>query len=107
MFKSTAATIGALAVVVGLAVGGWFLYWTLHRSGVNREAEIQQGTYGRQNALVEQIIDDIVEAQDDALPANQRAAIVDRICDSAAKLNHSIDLPAGVDEFLHKECPLL
>lgn len=94
-----------LLLVVGLAVGGWQLGWWLREESVQRSAEIRQTTFGRQNALVEQILDDIREAQQANIPDAQRIAVVNIICDSAAKLTGSIELPAHANEFIQQECP--
>jgi hypothetical protein len=88
-------------LLVGLYLGGWWLT----RDTTDRSARVQQQTYGRQNALVEQILDDIEEAQDPNIPAVQRIAIVDIVCDSAAKLTGSIQLPPNAAAFITEECP--
>jgi hypothetical protein len=95
-----------LAVIVAVAViiGGYQLGWWLEKDSVNRRARINQDSYNRQNALVEQVLDDISEAQDPNLPAAQRAAIVDQVCDSAAKLTGSIELPLSAQNFINQEC---
>lgn len=86
-------------LVVGLFLGGWWL----KEYGVNRNAQINQDSFGRQNALVEQILDDIAEAEGN-IPANQRVAIIDGICDSAAKLTGSITLPFSAQRFVQENC---
>ena len=53
--KSAAAIIGAIGVVVLLAVGGWFLYWKLFASSTTRTAQIYQTQYGAQSAYIEQV----------------------------------------------------
>lgn len=101
--------ISALAIVTGVIlfcaviVGLFFLGWWIKEYSTNRDAEILQDTYGRQNALVEQILDDIGEAEGN-IPANQRVAIIDGICDSAAKLTGSIELPFNAKAFIQENC---
>lgn len=106
MKPSTAVAIGvgALTLTAGLAVGGYQLHWWLRDQSVNRTAEINQDSYGRQNALVEQILDDVKEAQDPAIPAAQRIAIVDQICNSATKLTGVIALPQNALTLIAQEC---
>jgi hypothetical protein len=95
--------IGAVIVSVAVLIGLFFLGWWVKEFATNRNAEILQDSYGRQNALVEQILNDISEAEGD-IPANQRIAIVDVICDAEAKLTGSIELPIRAQTFINKEC---
>jgi hypothetical protein len=103
VFATTAGVIAATVLFVGIVVGLFFLGWWIKEYSTNRNAEILQDTYGRQNALVEQILDDIKEAEGN-IPANQRIAIIDQICDSAAKLTGSIQLPYTTQQFLQENC---
>lgn len=88
-----------VVLVVGLFLGGWWL----KEYGVNRNAQINQDGYGRQNALVEQILDDIGEAEG-SIPDNQRIAVIDGVCDSAAKLTGTIQLPPNAQQFIQENC---
>ena len=104
--KRTTIVLAALlgiALVVAIAIGGWQLKWWMRSETVNRTAQINQDSYQRQNALIEGILDDISEAQGN-LPSAQRIAIVDQVCDSAAKLTGSIQLPASALAFIAQEC---
>lgn len=92
-------TIVSVAVIIGLFLGGWWL----KEYAVNRNAEINQDTFGRQNALIEQILDDIGEAEGN-IPPNQRIAIIDGVCDSAAKLTGTIELPFNAQRFVQENC---
>jgi len=98
------ASVLAILVVVLVAVGGYQLHWWLRGQEVNRSAQINQQGYGRQNALVEQILDDIKDAETLGIPAGQRIAIISQICDSAGKLTGSIELPFAAQQFINQEC---
>lgn len=93
----------AFAVLITLVLLYLGIWW-LRGDAVNRNAQIRQDTYGRQNALVEQILDDIREVENPNVPPNQRAAVIDQICDSAAKLTGSIELPNNARNFINGEC---
>ncbi len=100
---TTAGVILAIFVTLALVVGLFFLGFWIKEYSTNRNAQILQDTYGRQNALVEQILDDISEAEGD-IPPNQRIAVIDGICDSAAKLTGSIQLPLNAQRFIQENC---
>ena len=98
------STLGGLLLIVLLAIGGWQLGWWLKDETVNRNAEILQDSFGRQNALVEQILDDVREVEAGNVPPNQVIAITSQICDSAAKLTGTIQLPQSAASFVAREC---
>lgn len=98
------SVIGGLVVIVALTIGGWQLGWWLKDETVNRNAQILQDSYGRQNALVEQTLDDIREVEAGNLPPQQVIAITAQICDSAAKLTGTIQLPPSAASFVAREC---
>ncbi len=102
--KNVGAVLGGIALVVLIAVGGWQGGWWLQKASTDRNARIQQDTYGRQNALVEQILDDIKDAETVGIPPAQRKAIVGQVCDSAAKLTGSIQLSTNAQAFVAREC---
>jgi hypothetical protein len=102
-FRTGVGIVLALVLTTGILVGLFFGGWWLKEYAVNRNAQINQGGFGRQNALVEQILDDIAEAEGN-IPANQRVAIIDGICDSAAKLTGSITLPFNAQQFVQENC---
>ena len=87
-----------------IVVGGWQLGWWLKSETVNRNAVILQDSYGRQNALVEQVLDDVREVEAGNLPPQQVIAITSQICDSAAKLTGSIQLPPSAASFVARAC---
>jgi hypothetical protein len=103
--KTVGLTILGLVVVAALGVGAYLGGWWLKSDTTNRAAEVRQETFGRQNALVGAILDDIAEAQDPNIPAAQRVALVDIICDNAAVLTGSIQLPPSAETFVREECP--
>lgn len=98
------SVVGGLVLLVLLVIGGWQLGWWLKDETVNRNAQILQDSYGRQNALVEQILDDVREAEAGNLPPQQVIAITSQICDSAAKLTGTIELPMSAQAFVAREC---
>jgi hypothetical protein len=98
------ATIIGILVMIAIVIGGWQLGWWLKSETVNRNAVILQDSYGRQNALVEQILDDVREVEAGNLPPQQVIAITSQICDSAAKLTGSIQLPQSAASFVAREC---
>lgn len=110
------AVVLGIAVVIGLCVGGWFLYWKLTASSVNRQGEIRQNTYGRQVGLVAGIdkntsaiadIDvQITTAAGDQVTAlkAQRKAILGQVCSDAANLNGTVDPSASAAQLIQKEC---
>lgn len=103
--KRTGSTVLIVFVVLALIVGAYIGYWWLRHDTTERSGRLRQDTYGRQNALTEAVLDDIREAETPGIPANQRQAIIDQICDNAAKLNGTIDLPSHAQNFLYQECP--
>lgn len=100
------ATILGIILLVGIVVGGYAAGWWLKEDAVNRNARIDQGSYSRQEALTAAVLDDISEAQDPNLPEAQVRALVDQICDNAAKLTGSIQLPNNAQVFIARECGL-
>ena len=102
--KTTLAVVGIAVTVALVAVGIYLGSWWVMRDSTNRDAGIRQDSYGRQSALVEAILDDIREADAPATPQAQRVAIVTIICDNAAKLTGSIELPYSAQNFINKEC---
>jgi len=102
--KNTLVIEASVIVLVAVCAGAYLGYWWLTRDVTDRQARVNQQTYGRQNALVEQILDDIREAEAPATPPEQRVAIVNIVCDSYYKLTGSIQLPPSAQAFITKEC---
>lgn len=103
--RNAATAVAVALIIVVVCVGGYLGIWWITKDSTNRQAEINQNSYQRQNALVEQILDDIDEAESPSVPDNQRLALIDIICDSAAKLTGSIELPRYAQTFVNQECP--
>jgi hypothetical protein len=103
--RRTLSIIGTVIAVAAICVAAYLGIWWLRHDTTDRGARVQQRTYGRQNALVEQILDDIRDAETPGIPPAQRVAIIDQVCDSAAKLTGSIQLPAHAANFVAQECP--
>lgn len=100
------ATILGLILVVAIGVGGYLGGWWLKEDSVNRTAQINQNSYQRQEALTAAVLDDISEAQDPNLPEPQRKALIDQVCDNAAKLTGSIQISFNAQQFIAQECGL-
>ena len=102
--KIALLVIGVLAVLTFITVGGYQLNWWLRGQEANRSAQIDQNTYGRQNALTEAVLTEIRQLEDPNLPPAQRTALVAEMCNNAAKLTGSITLPQTTITFIAKEC---
>jgi hypothetical protein len=100
VLKAAVTTVAIAALAVGIYLGGWWLT----RDTTDRNARVLQQTYGRQNALVEQILDDIKDAETPGIPPGQRQAIINQICNAAAKLTGTIELPISTTIYITKEC---
>jgi hypothetical protein len=102
--KTTFAALGALALLVALSIGGYQLHWWMRGQEVNRSAQINQDSYGRQNSLVEAIVREATDLAQPGLPDAQRKALVTEMCVNAAKLTSSIQLPLTVQTLIAQEC---
>jgi hypothetical protein len=110
----TVAVVVVALLTAGLSIGAWQLGWFVEEKNTERRGRIDQETYQRQNALVEAMLDDVREVRSIDISAAeapspqldaQRTAIVSQICDSAAKLNGTIDLDVSTQAFVTVECP--
>jgi flagellar basal body-associated protein FliL len=81
MSRINVALISILAalVVVGLAVGGWFLYWHLAKAGQANRYEVNVGTQQYQAGLIQQERDRVI-AYNIATDPGQKKAIADQFC---------------------------
>lgn len=116
MTKTVFAVIGGLLLTVLLAVGGWQLGWWMNESGTNRRARINNDSYARQSALVDDVLDKHRTALDidvqlaTATPAQaaplraQRIAVVAQFCDSFGQIKPTVTVPASVASFASQEC---
>ena len=75
-------TIGAIVVVVGIAVGGWAGGWWLKNASTNKNAQILQNSYGAQTADEQQVQNlittwDAINAQiaDPSTPSGEKSAL--------------------------------
>ena len=102
--KGIFITLGVVLTLTLVVVGIYLLGWWVTKDTVNRTAKINNDSYNRQNALVEEILADIPEALNPNLPAGQRIAITSQICDSAGKLTGSISIPFSAKTFIQEEC---
>lgn len=104
--SATAVLVGVctLLLVVLLGVGAYLGGWWLQEDSVNRNAVITNNGYNRQTALVSSILDDIKEVEGPNVPAAQRRAIIDQICDNAAQLTGTATLGYNAQNFINTEC---
>lgn len=98
------ATILGLVLVVALIIGGWQLGWWLKKETVNRNAQINQGSYGRQVALVDDLTRKYAEVQNPNLPENQKQAIVTEMCVDFGFLTGKVELNPNITNYLNTEC---
>lgn len=98
------ATILGIILVVGIVVGGYLGGWWLQKDAVNRTAEINQGSYGRQVALVDDLTRKYAEVQNPNLPANQKQAIVTEMCVDFGFLTGKVQLNPNITNYLNTEC---
>lgn len=103
--KRVAAIVGGVILVIALCIAAWQLNWFVAEKNQNRQAEINAKSYNRQSSLVTEIVRDIRDAETPNIPAAQRAAIVNRICDDSALLTGTIQLSISTQRFINKECP--
>jgi len=110
----TVAVVVIAVLTAGLSLAAWQLGWFVEEKNTERRGHIDQETYQRQNSLVEAMLDDVREVRSLDVSATeapspqldaQRTAIVSQICDSAAKLNGTIDLDSSTAQFVAVECP--
>src|ERR1019366_2056629 len=105
-----------IALIIGLSLGGWDLYWRANTAATNKSAQIYQKSYGAQSAYVEQLRNQInqidgIEVQINApqtpsaeVPSlqAQKAAIVNQACGIADSITPP--LPADEASFAASNC---
>lgn len=113
--KSVGAALLAIAVVVGLCVGGWFLYWDLSKSAAGHRAHINRSTYEFQTTLRNQMESEIVQvktldaqmvgasADSQVAYRSQQTALTQQICLQGQQLSGG-DVPAEISTFLSLNC---
>jgi len=115
-FTWIGAVAAAAVVVTGIVVGGWQLGWWMKAAATNRNAHIYQHSYGAQSAFVQQlsqavrdVADVDVQIADPHTPASelpalrdQRAAIIEQACDTAARVTSP--LPDPLASFVASNC---
>lgn len=119
--KVVAWIIGGIVVavaVVGLGIGMWHLGWFINKADTNKQSEIYNDSFQRQNALTATLSKNISDvstidvqiAQSDTPDVKvtlkaQRKAIVSQACETAGKLSGTVTIPASNQAFIAKECP--
>jgi len=98
------ATIGVILVIGLVVVGGYLGGWWLQEDAVNRTAEINQGSYGRQVALVDDITRKYAEVQNPNLPESQKQAIVTEMCVNFGFLTGKVQINPNIANYLNTEC---
>lgn len=91
-------------LVVAFTIGAYKLSWWVEEDTTNRQAEINDKSYNRQLAIVDQIQDDVAEVQQGGLPEGQVKAIVDQICQNADRLTGRVALGPNAERFVQREC---
>jgi hypothetical protein len=113
VLKATLATLAAAAVLAALWFGGWWL----REESVNRSSEINNDSYARQTALVEEVIDlhtqiadldvkaagDVTDEQK-TLILTQRAALVTNLCSAYDQTTDTVTIPSDIHAFAAQEC---
>lgn len=99
-------SLAAAVAVVVLLIGGWQLYWKLHRSSVNREAAINQTSYNRQTALVDDINREFQAINVPGITDGQRKAYTNQLCDDWVRLTPTFQANTSqtIHTFVTQEC---
>ncbi len=110
------AVVVGVALLVGLAVGGWQLGWWLKEESTNRTTGIANESLARQQARVDEVLDkaetiadidvqlvQVTPEQAEVIEA-QRAAVVEQFCDAYGGLTGRLTVPTSVDVLASEEC---
>lgn len=111
------AGLGILLLVALICVGGYQLGWWLNKDGTNRQSEIYNDSFQRQNALVAEAgrtiadvktidvqIVTVTDPEVKATLAAQRKALVTQACETIGKFSGTVSVPASTTQFQTKEC---
>lgn len=119
--KVVAWVIGGILVLLALAgigIGMWHLGWFINKADTNKQSEIYNDSFQRQNALTATLSKNVSDvsaidvqiAQSDSPDVKvtlkaQRKAVVSQACETAGKLSGTVTISASDKAFIAKECP--
>lgn len=107
----TLAVIVGFVVVAALSVAAWQIGWKVEEKNVDRRTEIGNDSLGRQQALTDQVLNEISTIRDIDTQQQtpeviaQREAIVEQMCSNASKLTGRITMAPTAQSFITTECP--
>jgi hypothetical protein len=114
--KTVGAVVAVLALVVGIAIGGYHLNWWLAEDTTNRRTAVVNDSLSRQQALLDEAIDKVADVgrldlllatatpeQTTAIRA-QRIAVVEQVCSAVGRLTGRLEVPTSVVTFTSQEC---
>ena len=115
VFASVGVVVAGVVLVVGLAIGGWNLYWWMAGASTNNTAHIYHNSYGAQSAdtqqvqnLAAQVATIDTQIADPTTPATevsalqaQKSAIIRQACSLAANI---VSLTPDVSQFVSLNC---
>ena len=108
--------LGIFLALAVLAVAVYLGVWWLRKDSVNRTAEINEDSYGRQVALVDEVLDaandinrvDVAIANASPEQAGalqgQRQALVETMCDAYGRITGKVNLTPSAQTLITKEC---
>ena len=106
-------TVGVIALIVALTLGGWAAGWWFKTQNTNRQRQLDQNNYGTQLGYVQKIDNEIVEVRNIDVQLTQvsnsekpglsaqRQAIVNQICTTETLLT---SVPTNIAAFASTEC---
>lgn len=104
MVRTVFGVIGAVVIVVALAVAGWQFNWWLNKANVNRQVGVDNQNKGTQTAWRDQVNQNIADFY--LVPTGNtaaRGALRVQICDMSSRLNSNYRTDQ-IDTFRAKEC---
>lgn len=96
--------IVALFLIGGIIVGGYQLNWWLKGNAVQHNSVIFENGRANQIALVDQINQEVRDAQQAGIPAAQKKAIIADICDASGRLTGTVQVNSASKAFIGQEC---